>query len=330
MKLRSLMLAAPLALSAVSVGAPAHASPAIDGHGSPSCLDPAAVGAVGARGTHATAKDPNELSPAQVQANEAALTRALAAKGLTRDSSGRLARTAPGAQDAQQGRGVTSGSAAPTSATVKVYWHTITDGSQGAVAASAISSQVSVLNQAYSGTGLSFTLAGSDSTSNAAWYTVTPGSAAEKRMKKALRKGTMADLNLYSANIGQGLLGWATFPKSSYDVMDGVVVLADSLPGGSATHYNEGDTATHEVGHWFGLYHTFQGGCRGNGDYVDDTPAEASPAYECPTGRDTCTSPGLDPIKNYMDYTYDSCMNTFTSGQVARMQAQWTAFRAGR
>ena len=329
MKLRSLMLAAPLALAAVSLGAPAHASPAIDGHGSPSCLDPAAVGAVGARGTHGTAKDPHELSSAQVRANEAALTRALAAKGLTRDSSGRVVRTAPGTADTQQGR-AGSGSGAFAPATVKVYWHTITDGSQGVVGASAVSSQLSVLNKAYSGTGLSFALAGSDSTSNASWYTVTPGSSAEKSMKKALRKGTMADLNLYSANIGQGLLGWATFPKSSYDVMDGVVILTDSLPGGSATHYNEGDTATHEVGHWVGLYHTFQGGCRGNGDYVDDTPAEASAAYQCPTGRDTCTSSGLDPIKNYMDYTYDSCMNTFTSGQVARMQAQWTAYRAGR
>lgn len=329
MKLRSLTLAAPFALAAVALGAPAHASPTADGHGSSSCLDPVAVGAVGARSTHTTAKDPHELSQAQVAANEAALTRALAAKGLTRDLAGRVVKASQSPADSWTLTTQSQGSAF-ASTTVRVYWHTITDGSKGAVSASTISSQVSVLNKAYSGTGLSFSLAGSDSTSNASWYTVTPGSTAERDMKKALRKGTMADLNLYSANIGQGLLGWATFPKSSYDVMDGVVVLTGSLPGGSATHYNEGDTATHEVGHWVGLYHTFQGGCRGNGDYVDDTPAEASAAYQCPTGRDTCSSPGLDPIKNYMDYTYDSCMNTFTSGQVARMQAQWTAYRAGR
>jgi hypothetical protein len=200
--------------------------------------------------------------------------------------------------------------------TISVYFHVIADGQNtpGDIPQASIDAQIQVLNGAFAATGWNFTLASVDRTYNSAWFKMTPGSRSEKQAKAALHKGNADDLNIYTANPGRGLLGWATFPSSylSNPSDDGVVVLYSSLMGGDATNYNEGDTATHEVGHWMGLYHTFQGGCNSPGDSVDDTPYESSPAYGCPVGRDTCAAAGKDPIYNFMDYTYDSCMNEFT------------------
>ncbi|EPX61355.1 metalloprotease MEP1-like protein [Cystobacter fuscus DSM 2262] len=217
----------------------------------------------------------------------------------------------------------------PGSVTIKVYWHTITNTSgAGALSATAIANQISVLNAAYSKTPFKFSLVSTDTTANNSWYTTTGGTY-ETQMKNALRKGGAGDLNVYSNNMGGGLLGWATFPSSysSQPKMDGVVILYSSLPGGSAAPFNQGDTATHEVGHWLGLYHTFQGGCTTTNDSVSDTPAESTPASGCPTGRDTCSSTGLDPITNFMDYSDDACMNTFSAGQIERMDTLTKQYR---
>lgn len=225
--------------------------------------------------------------------------------------------------------------------TINVYFHVINSGtsaSQGNVSSQAISDQINVLNAAFGQWGWTFNLVATTRTTNATWYNGCYGSS-ENAMKAALRQGTADDLNIYTCNPSGGILGYATFPSSysSAPSRDGVVLLYSSLPGGSAAPYNLGDTGTHEVGHWMGLYHTFQGGCArsatSGGDLVADTPAERSPAYGCPTGRDSCTGsrfPGLDPITNFMDYSDDACMFQFTTGQDARMDAQFTTYRFNR
>jgi hypothetical protein len=222
--------------------------------------------------------------------------------------------------------------------TIPVAFHVLNNGSgleNGDVPDRMIRAQIAVLNDSFSGfTGgapspYRFELMLVTRTTNAAWYNMGFNSQAEREAKAALRVGGPETLNIYTANLGGGLLGWATFPNSysQQPSMDGVVLLYSSLPGGGAEPYDEGDTGTHEVGHWLGLYHTFQGGCSKNGDYVSDTPSEKSPAFGCPVGRDTCNAEGLDPIENFMDYTIDSCMYAFTAGQVDRMKALASLYR---
>jgi hypothetical protein len=227
-----------------------------------------------------------------------------------------------------------------TGGVINVYFHVVNKGAgaaNGDVPDTMIKAQLDVLNAAYAPWGWQFNLVATDRTTSSTWYTDCYG-ASETAMKTALRRGTAADLNVYSCSPSGGILGYATFPSSyaTKPKLDGVVLLDQSMPGGTATPYNLGDTATHEVGHWMGLYHTFQGGCARldtGGDSVSDTPAEKSAAYGCPTGRDTCTGsrfPGADPITNFMDYTDDSCMDRFSTGQDQRMDAQFTTYRFGK
>ncbi|HEX6179045.1 MAG TPA: zinc metalloprotease [Thermoanaerobaculia bacterium] len=221
-----------------------------------------------------------------------------------------------------------------TGGTINVYFHVLSSSTgAGNIPDAQIARQIDVLNDAFAPTGWSFRLVSTDRTVNDAWYSAGSHSPAEAAMKRALRRGTADDLNLYTNNPGGGVLGWATFP-SSYSARpfeDGVVVLYSTLPGGAAVPFNLGQTATHEVGHWMGLYHTYQGSCGRRGDSVSDTPAERSAALWCDAPRDSCRNqPGLDPITNFMDGTEDRCKDHFTTGQDALMDAQFTVYRASR
>ncbi|CZT25776.1 related to Extracellular metalloprotease 1 [Ramularia collo-cygni] len=227
---------------------------------------------------------------------------------------------------------------AAAAVSVGVYVHVVTTSAkQGRYSQSMINEQISVMNEAYSSMGVSYSLLATDFTVNNAWATAGQDSTTERAMKQALKRGSYGQLDLYFlSDLGGGLLGFCYFPvasPSSTDrILDGCINLADSLPGGSATNYDEGMTAVHEVGHWFGLYHVFQGSsCSGNGDGVADTPIQRVATNGCPASQDSCpNSAGADSIHNYMDYSYDSCMYEFTSGQNSRATSLYQQYRAGK
>lgn len=128
---------------------------------------------------------------------------------------------------------------------------------------------------------------------------------------------TDADLNLYFLSgffEAADLIGYCNFPTSiseddhSIFTADGCTIATGTLPGGDLPPYNEGGTTTHEVGHWFGLLHVFQGeSCSGSGDFVLDTPQQKNATKGCPTSQDSCPDvTGSDSIHNFMDYSTDA------------------------
>jgi hypothetical protein len=217
-----------------------------------------------------------------------------------------------------------------TVVSIPVAFHVITTSSGGGdVPNSRLQAQIDVLNAAYR--YVNFFITSIDRTANDNWFNLIPDTAAESNMKQTLAIDPAHTLNFYTLSPRLGLLGWATFPwfYAEDDANHGVVVLNESLPGGSAAPYDEGDTGTHEVGHYLGLFHTFQNSCNVPGDYLNDTPYEASPAYGCPIGRDSCAQAGLDPINNFMDYVDDFCMTKFTRNQFQLMYRATQRFRPG-
>jgi hypothetical protein len=221
---------------------------------------------------------------------------------------------------------------------IPVVFHIIRNTSgAGEISDALINTQITVLNEDFGAFGggapgtntrIQFTLAGITRSTNNSWYNDS-GS-----YYNSLAWDPYHYLNIYT-NTASGNLGYAYIPSGGGvvgNLFDRVVIYWPTVgrPGPYGPPYHLGRTVTHEVGHYLGLYHTFDGGCSGtsgcygNGDLICDTLPESSPNFS-PCTRSTCGDP--DPTRNYMDYSDDVCMNNFTLEQTNRMRCTLQNFR---
>lgn len=222
---------------------------------------------------------------------------------------------------------------------IPVVFHILrrSNGTTGEVSDTRINQQIDVLNEDFGAFGagapgtntrIQFTLAGVTRHSNDTWY--NDGGS----YYNTIAWDTDEFLNVYTNTAG-GNLGYAYVPSGGGVVgnsFDRVVVYWSTVgrPAPYGQPYHLGRTLTHEVGHYLGLYHTFQGGCVSvsncfhNGDLICDTSPESGPNFS-PCTRTTCGDP--DPTRNYMDYSDDVCMDNFTPNQAFRMRCTLSNFR---
>jgi hypothetical protein len=205
-------------------------------------------------------------------------------------------------QVAQRRRGY----AAFTAGRIPVYFHIVRySNGTGGVSTSTLDAQINALNAGFASTGYTFYRAGANAINNSTYAACRQGTTEETNMKTAFYNAATTTfhngaLHFYCVpnprnSAGSALLGWARFPwdysASNGRILDGVVIQTGSMPGGST--------------------------------------AKASPTSGCPSSRNSCTSiSGNDPIHNFMDYSYDSCLWEFTAGQDARMDSLCTTYRS--
>jgi len=234
--------------------------------------------------------------------------------------------------------------------TIQVVVHVIeTTSGTGNISAAMVQSQIDILNEDFSALSGTPGSGGVDTKIQFELASVDPGGSPTTGITYSTSNSWFSDsgsywnslawdpdkyLNIYTNDAG-GNLGYVPYlpPNgNSGNTSDRVVVLYSSFGRNSANWpYHQGRTTTHEVGHYLGLLHTFEGGCGGggcstSGDLICDTNAESSSNYGCATSSISCGSP--DPVRNYMDYSDDTCMTGFTADQANRMRCTLENWRS--
>jgi PKD repeat protein len=235
---------------------------------------------------------------------------------------------------------------------IPVVVHVLHTGGAENISDAQIQSQITIMNEDYGklpgtngdGSGVDtkvrFCLAKIDPNGNCTngivriYSTLTNHKTYERAMLKQLSFWDNTKyMNIYLVkSITGGVLGYSSFPGGPPDE-DGMVVRNNVFGNIGTATGSLGRTASHEIGHWFGLYHTFNNGCGTDlcldGDYVCDTPPQASPSFNCSV-INSCSNdvPDVnDQKENYMNYTNDACKNMFTNGQKLRIQATLDTIR---
>jgi hypothetical protein len=223
---------------------------------------------------------------------------------------------------------------------VPVQFHVIHQANGfGDISDERLHAQIQVLNQDFAGleglgenTSIRFELAGVQRWANDDWF-VDNGPEAGSKFKGQIVIEPSRFLNIYTNDGGGGgILGYASLPQLSAGLSEDGIVMNHNVIGGRNNgngEYNQGRTLVHEIGHYLGLFHTFHSGAScensySSGDLLLDTPPQQSPDYSCTSSQVCGVASAID---NFMNYTPDACMNSFTYEQVNRMRCSLTSYR---
>ena len=235
-------------------------------------------------------------------------------------------------------------------ATIPIFFHLIqSENGTGHVPTTAINDQIQALNTSFDGI-FEFHLLGWRRVLNSDWFEADPTdpNGKHREFSPALGLDQKRVLNVYVLDLQPAsLAGVSVFPSSAHSGtdIDGVYLDYRVLPGMGGLYSfasDEGDWLAHEIGHYFGLLHTFQGVDNNmcprvpldpvtQGDLVPDTDPHRRPSLEqiadC-SFREGCEGRGsIEPVNNFMNYSSDECRRSFTPGQRSRMRRQTSAYR---